>query len=337
MYFQWRRSRGACEKFHGAVVEHAGRTDARVFREVATLGEELESLGTRTIGARVEARTAVLFDWEIWWAQEYQNGPSVDLKYVNQARDFFAALHAQGIPADIVSPDADLSGYDLVIAPVLYMIKPGIAEKLEAFAAAGGTFLTTYFSGIADETDVVFEGGYPGPLRKLLGIWAEEIDILSPQESNNIVFERAFGELAGEYRCEHICDLIHLEGAQALAHYGQDFYAGRPALTVNRFGEGRAYYLATQIPRDTLAPLMGKIAEEAGVALPLGHRPPPGVEVMPRVSPTGETQLYILNHNPAPANVALPHGSFTDLISGRAYREDLVLPAYGAVILTQAG
>jgi len=333
MYFQWRRSRGACEKFHGAVVEHAGRTDARVFQEVAALGQELESLGTRTIGGRVEAKAAILFDWEVWWALEYQNGPSVDLKYVDQAKSFFAALHSAGIPTDIVSPDADLSGYSLVIAPVLYMVKPGIAEKLEKFTENGGVFVTTYFSGIADETDLIFEGGYPGPLRKLLGIWAEEIDILSPQEGNTIVVDKAVGELAGEYPCRHICDLIHLEGAEALASYGQDFYKGRPALTVNTFGKGRAYYLATQVNADTLISLSRAWCDAAGITPPLGHRAPAGVEVMPRVSPSGETLLYVLNHNKVPVSVTLPGGTFAELITGESVAGDLDLDAYGVAIL----
>ena len=336
MYFQWRRSRGACEKFHGAVVEHAGRADARVFQEVAKLGQELESLGTRTIGGRVEARAAILFDWEVWWALEYQNGPSIDLKYVDQVRTFFAALHSQGITTDIVSPDADLSGYSLVIAPVLYMVKPGIAEKLETFVENGGVFVTTYFSGIADETDLVFEGGYPGPLRKLLGIWAEEIDILSPQESNTVVFDQAFGEVAGEYPCSHICDLIHLEGAQALASYGQDFYRGRPALTVRRHGAGRAYYLATQVGPDTLAALCRAWIGDAGIVSPLGHRTPPGIETTRRVSPGGETLLYVLNHNKTPVSVSLPEGAFVDLITGRSLAQDLDLAEYGVAILVRS-
>ena len=336
MYFQWRRSRGACEKFHGAVVEHAGRTDARVFREVAAMGQEFEKLGTRTIGGRVASDVAILFDWEIWWAVEYQAGPSVDLKYVPQAQAFFKALHAQGIAADIVSPGADLSGYKLVIAPVLYMVKPGIAEKLEAFVRGGGTFVTTYFSGIADETDLIFEGGYPGPLRKMLGIWAEEIDVLSPKESNTFVVDQAFGEVAGEYRCEHLCDLVHLEGAQTLAHYGQDFYAGMPALTVNRFGEGRAYYLATQVGADALAGLTRQWCAEVGIASPIGHRPPEGVEVTSRVSPDGEALLYVLNHNTAPTTIALPAGAYTDLLTGAAVADDLTLDPHGVAILAQA-
>jgi beta-galactosidase len=117
MYFQWRRGRGATEKMHGAVVEHEGSSRPRVFQEVAALGRELEALGTRTIGGRVPARVAILFDWDNWWAVEYSSGPSVDLKYVDQCLAHYRALHTLGIPTDVVSPDANLDGYDLVVAP----------------------------------------------------------------------------------------------------------------------------------------------------------------------------------------------------------------------------
>ncbi|MCA1597180.1 MAG: beta-galactosidase, partial [Chloroflexi bacterium] len=335
MYFQWRRSRGACEKYHGAVVEHAGRTDARVFREVSALGEELESLGTQTLGGRVDAAAAVLFDWENWWAIEYSSGPSVDLKYVPQCRSYFGALHSLGIPADVVSPDADLSHYSLVVAPVLYMVKPGIAQKLEAFVNAGGTLLATYFSGIADETDLVFPGGYPGPLRKLLGIWAEEIDVLSPGEKNRIVFEQPLGELEGSHPCGLLCDRIHPETAEVLATYGEDFYAGEPAITVNRFGSGRAYYLATVLEKQALAGLLGKLVADAGISPPLGVRPPQGVEVTARVSPGGSRLLYLLNHNASPGVVSLP-GPCTDVLSGLEQHGDVELPANGVMILREA-
>ena len=87
MYFQWRRSRGAQEKYHGAVVEHVGTSDAaRVPGSGASLGRELEALGTRTLGGRVPAQVALLFDWDNWWAVEYSSGPSVDLKYVAAGR-----------------------------------------------------------------------------------------------------------------------------------------------------------------------------------------------------------------------------------------------------------
>ncbi len=332
MYFQWRRWRGATEKYHGAVVEHVGTSNTRVFREVATLGKELEKLGTRTLGGRVPARVAVLFDWENWWAIEYSSGPSVDLKYVPQCQAYFRALHGLNIPTDIVSPEADLSGYDLVIAPVLYMVKPGIAEKLEAFTQKGGTFVTTFFSGIVDENDLVYLGGYPGPLRKLLGVWAEEIDALTPEQSNSVVFGSAFGDLHGAYPCRLLCDRIHAEGAEVLATYGADFYAGEPAVTVNTFGAGQAYYLATALDPDALTTFFRKLCQDKNITPPIPNVPA-GVEVMPRVSPHGETLLYLLNHNSHAVSVPLPDGRHRDLLTGETLAGEATLDAYGVRIL----
>ncbi len=336
MYFQWRRSRGATEKYHGAVVEHEGTDRPRVFQEVAQLGRELEALGTRTLGGRVPARAAVLFDWENWWAIEYSSGPSVDLKYLPQCQAYFRALHGLNVPTDVVSPDADLSGYDLVVAPVLYMVKPGIAEKLEEFTRRGGTFVTTFFSGITDENDLVYLGGYPGPLRSLLGIWAEEIDALTPQQSNSVVFETPFGELSGAYPCRLLCDRIHAEGADVLATYGSDFYAGEPAVMVNHFGAGRAYYLATALDADALSALMQKICDDQGIT-PALPNVPPGVEVLPRVSPGGETLMYLLNHTSHAVTVPLPEGEHGDLLTGETLFGQAALEAYGVAILANAG
>ena len=334
MYFQWRRGRGATEKYHGAIVEHEGTDKPRVFQEVAALGRELKSLGSRTLGGRVPARAAILFDWENWWAVEYSSGPSIDLKYVPQCQEYFRALHGLHIPTDIVSPEADLSGYDLIIAPVLTMIKPGIAEKLEAWTQAGGTFVTTFFSGIVDETDQVYLGGYPGPLRRMLGIWAEEIDALTPQQSNSVIFETKFGELAGAYPCHLLCDLIHAEGAAVLATYGSDFYAGTPAVTVNSFGQGEAYYLATALGPEALSGFFAKLCADQAIAPPLPYLPD-GVEVVPRVSPSGETLLYLLNHTDQSVEIPLPRDTFQDLLTGQSLLDKVTLTKYGTAILAE--
>jgi beta-galactosidase len=333
MYFQWRRGRGGCEKFHGAVVEHAGRQDARVFQEVASLGRELESLGTRTLGGRVQSNVAVLFDWENWWGVDYAVGPSKDLDYVGQNRMYFNALHDAGISADVVNPSADLSKYAIVVAPVLYMVKPGIAEKLENFVAGGGTLLATYFSGIVDENDLVFENGYLGPLARLLGIRVEETDVLSPTESNTAVFNEPLGGLTSARKCGMLCDRVHLEGARALATYGEDFYAGEPALTVNDFGKGKAYYAATQLDTESLVLLIEHLCAQSGIAPPLGKQPA-GVEVLVRKSDGGDALTYVLNHNDEAVEVKLPAGSFTDILTGRSSTGTLDLPKYGVAILS---
>jgi beta-galactosidase len=332
MYFQWRRTRGGNEKFHGAVVEHAGTSETRVFREVAELGRELAELGTHTVGGRVPAKVAILFDWENWWAVEYSSGPNRDLQYVAQCRAYYAALHEQGIVTDVVSPAADLSKYSVVIAPTLYMVKAGIAEKLEDFVQAGGTLLTTFFSGVADECDSVHLGGYPGPLRKLLGIWVEEVDALSPAEKNSVEFVAPFGEAPRSLPCGLICERVHLEGAEELAVFGHDFYAGEPVFTRHQYGEGKAYYLASALDAESLRPVLREICSIAGV-LPVVDRLPEGLEIMLRVAPDGTVLWYLLNHSKETLNLPLPPGGYRDLLTGQSVKGEIWLPALQVAIL----
>ncbi|MDE6318355.1 MAG: beta-galactosidase, partial [Lachnospiraceae bacterium] len=130
MFFQMKRSIGACEKYHGAVIDHAGHENTRVFREVTQLGAELEKLGDETLGARSESRAAILFDWDNWWAVSYSAGPSIYLDYCREVEHYYKAFFDRNIPVDMIGVENDLSPYALVVAPVLYMVKTGYDEKL---------------------------------------------------------------------------------------------------------------------------------------------------------------------------------------------------------------
>ncbi len=315
MFFQLRRSIGACEKYHGAVIEHVGHEHTRVFRECAQLGAELGQLGDTLLDARSQAKVAILFDWENWWAVELSSGPTIALKYVDEAHKFYDALYRSGIAADIISVEADLSSYDLVIAPVLYMVKPGVTDKLEHYVESGGAFITTYFSGIVNESDLVQTGGYPGELRKLLGIWAEEIDALFPEQRNRIVIQGSEAGLQAEYECGMLCDLIHAESAEVKAVYGEDFYRGMPALTVNRFGAGEAWYVATSPEAAFLQDWLPQLCADRGI-VPLLDAVPEGIEVTMR-SKDGQDYLFVLNHIADAVVVDLGGQAGTDLLSGR--------------------
>lgn len=313
MFFQLRRSIGACEKYHGAVIEHVGHENTRVFREVAQLGKELQRIGDRLLDSRADARAAIVFDWDNWWAIEKSSGPTIALNYVQQIHKYYASFYNRNVQVDIVSVDTDLSAYDLVVAPVLYMVKPGFAEKLEAFVENGGTFLTTFFSGIVNENDLVTVGGYPGELRKMLGIWVEEIDALFPDQKNKIVLKDKFGKLQGSYECGMLCDLLHTEGAEVIAEYGEDFYKGMPAVTRHTFGKGEAYYVATDPEQGFLDELIEKITTDKGIHPNLSA--PSGVEVSRRVK-DGISYLFVLNHNTEAVSYDLGQLEAEDLISG---------------------
>jgi beta-galactosidase len=323
MYFQWRKSRGGIEKLHGAVVEHHGRSDARVFREVSGLGAELASLGTQTIGGRTPARVAVVFDWECWWALSASSGPSRDLDYHREVVQAYAALHASGIQTDVVGPDAVLDRYEVIVAPLSYLMRADQAARIVARARAGASFVATFFSGVVDETDRIHEGGPPGPLRDVLGITVEELDALPEGAAQGVRFEVAFGELGAgvEHPASLLCDRVWLHGARPLAHYTRQFYAREPAITVNAYGMGNAYYVATRLNAGAWRGFLRTVCAEHGIGSPLpdGAAPPDGVEATVRVSPGGKELLYLLNHGSASRDVSIPAGTHVDLLTGKSF------------------
>jgi beta-galactosidase len=307
-FFQLRRSVGACEKFHGAVIEHVGHGDTRVFREVAELGRELKGLN-ELLGAGSPASVGIVFDWDNYWALEYTSGPNKDLEYVDQIHQYYRYFYERNIPVDMIPVDADLSGYSAVIAPVLYMVKDGMREALEAYVQNGGVLVTGFMSGIVDQSDNVHLGGYPGPLRKLAGVWVEEIDALAPEQSNFLRFTDG-----SSGTCRLLCDIIHLEGAVSLADYESNFYANSPAITRNAFGKGTVFYVGTQPDTDALAGTLDQVAAAAKITPVISE--PTKLEVTCRVK--GDKRYYfIMNLSGEDCPVPNIFAGATDILSGK--------------------
>ena len=308
-FFQLRRSVGGCEKFHGAVIAHVGTENTRVFREVKQLGEELEQLSPLLPGAANSAEVGIIFDWDNYWAFEYTSGPNVDLLYVDQIHQYYKYFYDRNIAVNMIPVDADFSRYKVIVAPVLYMIKPGMKEALEAFVANGGVLITTYMSGIVGETDNVYLGGYPGPLRALAGIWAEEIDALAPEQTNTVRFTD--GTTA---KCRIVCDLIHTEGAESLASYTSDFYEGMPAVTRNAYGSGITYYLATDMDETGIAKVLDRAMEDGNVTAVIAEPTP--LEITKRTTEAA-TYYFVMNFRDEAAPLPASLGGKLDLLTGK--------------------
>lgn len=326
-YFQLRRSIGACEKFHGAVIEHVGHEDTRVFRETAALGAELAQLSD-IIGTQTQAQVAVIFDWDNYWALEYTSGPTVDLKYVEQIHRYYRYFYEQNITVDLVPVDADLSKYKLVAAPVLYMIKEGMQERLTDFVKQGGALLTTYMSGIVDQSDNVHLGGYPGPLRELAGIWVEEIDALAPEQSNGVSLVNE--DLSGTSNL--VSDLIHLENAEALAHYTSNFYAGMPAVTKNTFGDGTVYYFGGQLEDQLQDQLFKTIVEESDITPVIEEATK--LEIACRENEEAKFFVIINFHEEAQPLPEMFVGK-TNLLTGEVLSSEMMLTQYTTYIVKE--
>jgi beta-galactosidase len=335
-YFQWRKSLGSFEKFHGAVVDHSDRDDTRVFREAADLGSRLESLA-QVAGSDTHASVAILFDWENRWALEDAMGPRNDgrREYVERCKQHYLPFWQRGIAVDVIDSEDPLESYQLVVAPMLYMLKPGAERNIRRFVEAGGTFVTTYWSCIVDQHDLCFFGGFPGPLRDVLGIWNEEIDSLYPEERNALVPDADCDlTLRAEYELRELCERIHSETAQPLAHYKTDFYAGEPALTRNRYGGGQAYYLAARAGEDFLDDFYGELAYRLGLPRAVDAELPRGVTVRERRS-GDNTYLFFQNFTTDTHRIEL-NEQYRDLVTGAAVRNELRLDAYGVRVLTPA-
>lgn len=332
MFFQMRRSRGNCEKYHGALIAHAGHTETRVFRECQTFGKELKRLGSAFTESRMKASVGIMFDWDNWWALELSSGPSIDIDYIEQIEKYYKACHDLNIGVDFVESCSDLSQYDVVIAPMLYMVKKGQKEVIERFVNNGGTFVTTTMTGYVDENDQVDIGGYPGQLKEILGIWVEEIDGLFPDMSNKIVLKNKPSSMKkASYNCHMLCDIIHANEAEVLGTYGKDFYEGTPVVTVNSVGKGKAYYIGTVAEDAFVGDLLGTIFEDKDIKGPL--KVSENIEVTLRFNQT-QKFYFVINHNDISGTIELEE-PMQDLITGEIVKEAVKIQSKDVMILTK--
>ncbi|OPJ57313.1 beta-galactosidase [Clostridium oryzae] len=333
-YFQWRKGRGSSEKFHGAVVDHCGHEHTRVFKDVSDVGADLKKMD-EVIGTSINPDVAIIFDWENRWAINDAQGPrNCGMKYEETVQAHYKAFWKKGVPVDVINMDSDFSKYKLLIAPVLYMVKPGVAERIDEFVKNGGTFVTTYWSGIVDETDLCFLGGFPGPLRKVLGVWAEEIDALTDEEENSVIFEKNnVLSVNGEFASIELCDLIHAETAKVLARYGKDFYAGREAVTVNSYGAGKAYYIATKCKEDFNDAFYEKLIEDLSIRKSINVNLPEGVTAQLRTD-GAHNYIFVMNFNNGRTVVQLDK-KYENLLDNDEIENKLELKPYGVTILKE--
>ncbi len=324
-YFQWRKGRGSYEQFHGAVMDHIGTDDTRVFREVAETGESLKRLAS-VAGTLVNARAALLFDWDNRYAINGVKALADETKkYEDTCIGIWKQFLKLGVEMDVVGSEEDLSRYDLVAAPMLYMLQPGTAENLKRFVERGGQLLATYFTGYVDTEQLCFLGGFPGDgLSELFGVVSEEIDTYYPSDRNHIRFEDGKVWEVADY-----AEILRVKDARTLARYTEDFYADTAALTCREYGKGKAYYMAARVRPEEMVPLFELMLADAGIPM---KKLPDGVECHVREGEEGIYAFY-LNGNAKAVDIDGVEGM--DMLTGTQIRGTLTLPGYGAAVLSK--
>ena len=267
-YFQWRQSKAGAEKFHSAMVPHAGE-DSAVFRDVCELGADLNKLSDEGIlGSRLaKSRVAVVFDYESEWATEHTATPTQHVHHVDEPLAWFRALADQGVTADVVPVRGAWDGYEMVVLPSVYLLSEETTRRVRDYVVGGGRLVVTYYTGISDEKDHVWLGGYPGTIRDVVGVRVEEFMPMGNDFTG--VPDRL--ELSNGAVAHDIVDVIGSvdESATVLATFKDNPWTGMdgvPAIVANTFGEGRSVYVGARLGREGLALSLPEILESLGMA-----------------------------------------------------------------------
>ena len=329
-YFQWRQSNGSCEKWHGAVISHRGKDDTMVFRNVAKVGKDLKKLNDDLYNADINPKVAIIFDTENKWAIDDGKGPrNIGMKYNEACLCHYAPFWEAGIPCDVIDSTTSFEKYDLLIAPMLYMLKDGVADRLKGFVNNGGTLVGTYFTGLVNETDLCFNGDLPGQgLSEVFGLWQEDLDALYDHQENQIAVDEQKADFKGTFKTSVMCDLVHPTTADVLGTFTKDWYAGWPALLENKYGKGSAFYIASFADITFLKEFYSVICKRIGIERNLDVELPKNVTVGKRGN-----IYFFQNFNDHEEVVNLSSDmQFTNALTGEEIKDRVVIPPYGVVV-----
>lgn len=324
-YFQWRKGRGGSEKFHGAVIDHNGKGEGRVFEDVKNLGITLEKL-QEVAGSMVRSDVAVVYDFKNRWAIDNAQGfVRDDKKYKRTCINHYKELWKRGINADVIGPDVDFGKYKLLILPMLYSLSEETIDRIEKYVASGGTVVSTYMTGYANETDLCYLGGFPGgKLKDVFGLVADEIDTLYPTDSNIIEYN------GKDYKVVDYCELITPTTAKTLGVYKEDFYAGKAVILENCYKDGKAYYIGSRDTGEFLDAFYEELLNKLNIS---GFDMTLGVTAHTRENDDA-TYLFIENYNDIDGEITLEK-EYVDMETGENVSGVLELKAYDSIILKE--
>jgi beta-galactosidase len=330
LFFRWRQPRFGTEKFHGAILPHHLEGSSRVYQEICQIGEELKLLAPALQGTKVVPEVCILYSHDNEWMLQQPNQPNKFFSLREHIQLVYNALHDRNIPVDFARPAEDLSRYKIVIAPSLHLMSAGEADRLKLFVQNGGTLVSTFNTGLVNQYGIAPDTGYPNDLTELFGLEVLEFDMLPPGEENHLTFKGAF-PTSHVHPAKIWCDLIEPKGCQILATYVKDFYAGRPAITMNTFGLGKAVYVGTMSHQHFYNDLVVWLRQMCSLHPLL--KVPESVEVSMRQK-EGMRVFFLLNHQSTPVRIQF-YKPMHDFLTGNTFSGNYDLPPHGVLVLDE--
>jgi beta-galactosidase len=295
---------------------------------VKQIGAEFEALSPLIGGTQPSAEVAILNDYDSRWAIDIHRHHE-EFDYVTHLMHYRRPLARRNVPVDIISADAGLDGYRLIIAPALHVLIPSRARRLRAFVESGGHLVLTARTGMKDTYNALLPMRQPGQLAEIAGVEVE--DYYALEEPISLVG----GSLMGTARvwAERV-KLLDEDRTTVLTRYGSAnrWLDGHAAVTSHDFGRGRSLFVGTWLDDHSQDVLMNDVVADAGVTPVMDT--PPGVLARRRASKDSGEIIILVNHHRNDQRVTLPWPAH-DHLGDRKVEGDLCLERYGVAVLTR--
>jgi beta-galactosidase len=322
-YWQWRSAPNGQEEYHGVLTGIDGKP-VPVYDEVKQVGDEFEKAGAALAGTSPRASVAVIQSYDSRWAINFQRH-SAGFDPVAEMVAFYRPLREQAQAVDVLSPDAPLDQYKLVVAPALNVLPQATADHLLAYVKQGGHLVLGPRSGMKDAYNALNPERQPGPLAEALGanvsqFYALDYDVPLTGDGDSgtaNVWAETLNPVSPD--------------TKVLMRYGASngWLDNQPAVVTRAVGKGSITYVGAWVDSKLMSALAASWIKDSGVQAILPNTPE-GVEVCER-SNGQKSVLILINHTTANQHVALSMG-MTDLLhSGKV--ESVDLPKYGVAVL----
>jgi beta-galactosidase len=328
LYYHWRQPRIGGEKFYGAILPHHLEGNDRVFKEISQIGEELKMLAPALKDTKIVSEVCILYSHDNDWTLQQPMQPNKFFNLREHIQLVYNALHDRNIPVDFARPTEDLSKYKIVIAPSLHLLAAGEADRLKLYVQNGGTLVSTFNTGLVNEHSIAPDTGYPNDMTDLFGLEVLEFDTLPPGEENHLTFKGTF-PTSHMHPAKLWCDIIEPKGCQILAVFTKDFYANRPAMTLNNFGLGKAIYIGTMSHQHFYHDLVTWLRQTCSLHPLL--KVPENVEVSMRQK-EGTRVFFLLNHQNSSVRIQF-YKPMHDFLTGNTFSGNYDLPPHGILVL----
>jgi beta-galactosidase len=285
LYWQWRDALNGQEQYHGAIVGPDGQPNP-IYAEIQQLGEELQKTSAALANTSPQADVALLVDYDSRWAIDFQpHSKNYDQQQV--LLDYYKVLSANGRTIDVISPDAPLDRYKLIVAPSLNVISKSLADHLLAYVKEGGQLVLGPRSGMKDEYDALNSHRQPGPLADALGAYVEQYYALDAP----VKVASGSASIWAEQ--------LTTTAATPSLTYGKanGWLDNKVASASRNIGDGKLAYIGALLEPETLQSALQPYLDDFGEPVEFFNDRPAGIEVSDRVGPDEQHIFIVINHN----------------------------------------